>query len=85
MCIAIVCFLGFDVINFEINLNFLMKPFLYMTKKSGQKFKYLEIEKSFCDNSKCGFSKDCNENLIKLYLGSKDADINTKFQPCSFL
>ena len=36
-----------DVINFEINLIFLFKPFSYMTKKSRQKFKYLDNEKSF--------------------------------------
>ena len=43
----IVCFPGCDVINFEINLIFLIKPFFYMTKKSRQKFKYFENGKSF--------------------------------------
>ena len=33
MCIVIICFLVSDVINFEINLSFLIKPFFYMTKK----------------------------------------------------
>ena len=33
--------------NFEINLIFLVKPFLHMIKKSKQKPKYLENEKSF--------------------------------------
>ena len=33
MCIAIICFPGCDVINFEINLSFLIKTFSYMTKK----------------------------------------------------
>ena len=47
MCITIVCLPGCDVINFEINLVFLIKAFCYMTKKSRQKFKYLENEKSF--------------------------------------
>ena len=47
MCTAIVFFPGFDVIKFEINLFFLIKPFFYMTKNSRQKFKYLENEKSF--------------------------------------
>ena len=47
MCIAIVCSPGCDVINFEISLIFLIKPFSCMTKKSRQKFKYLENEKSF--------------------------------------
>ena len=45
MCIAINCFPGCDVINFEINPIFLAKPFFY--KKSRQKFKYLENEKNF--------------------------------------
>ena len=43
--IAIVCFSGFNVISFEINLIFLMKLFLCMTKTSRQKFKYLENKK----------------------------------------
>ena len=47
-----------DVINFEINLAFLIKPFFYKakevsTKASKQKFKYLENEKIFlrCDQT----------------------------------
>ena len=33
MCIVIVCYPGYDVINFEINLIFLIKPlFLYDQK-----------------------------------------------------
>ena len=47
MCIAIVCWPGCDVINFNINLIFLIKLFLYMTKMSRQKLKHLENEKSF--------------------------------------
>ena len=47
MCIAILSFPIYDVIKFEINLIFLIKPFLYMTKKSRQKFKYHENKKSF--------------------------------------
>ena len=31
-----------DVINFETKFIFLIKPFFYMTKKSRQKFRYLE-------------------------------------------
>ena len=46
-CIAIISFPGCDVINFEINLICLIKPFFYKTKNSRQKFKYLENEKSF--------------------------------------
>ena len=47
MCIIIICCPVFDVINFEVNLNLLIKPFFYITKKSWQKFKYLENKKSF--------------------------------------
>ena len=47
ICITIVCFPGCDVMNFEINLIFLIKSFFSMTKKSRQKFYYLENEMSF--------------------------------------
>ena len=33
--------------DFEINLVFLIEPIFYMTKKSWQKHKYLDNEKSF--------------------------------------
>ena len=39
---GIVCFPGCDVIIFEISLRFLIKPFLYITRKSRQIFKYLK-------------------------------------------
>ena len=44
---AIVCFPSCHIIIFEIDLILLIKVFLYMTKKSRQKFKYFENEKSF--------------------------------------
>ena len=47
VCIAIICFPGIDVINSEINLVFLIKLFLYMTKKSRQTFKYRGKKKRF--------------------------------------
>ena len=34
-----------DVINIKINLTFLIKPLSWMTKKSGQKCKYVENKK----------------------------------------
>ena len=43
ICISIGC----NVINFEINLILLIKPFFYMTKKSKQMLKYLENNTSF--------------------------------------
>ena len=64
LCIAIVCFPGCDVINFEINFIFLNKPFSFLTKRSSQKFKYLENENSFYSETKSilhllkGFSVD---------------------------
>ena len=45
MCIAIVFLPSYDVIDFEINLIILIKPFFYITKKSIQKRKYLEKKK----------------------------------------
>ena len=41
------CLPGCDVINFGINVIFLIKPFRYMTKTLRQDLKYLENEKSF--------------------------------------
>ena len=37
MCILTICCLVCDVINFEINLSFFIKPFSYMIKKVGTK------------------------------------------------
>ena len=48
MYIAIAYFPVCDVINFETDLIFLMKPFFYMTKKLGQKFKVTQkTERAF--------------------------------------
>ena len=47
MCIEIVCFPGCDAINFEINLNFLIKSFFYMTKKLRQIFKNVSRARAF--------------------------------------
>ena len=47
MYIAIACWPGCGVTDFEVNHIFVIKPFSYMTKKSRQKFEYLENEKSF--------------------------------------
>ena len=50
------CFLtGCDVIKVEINIIFLIKPFWYRTKKSSQKLRYLENEKSFWSEIKTIF------------------------------
>ena len=47
MCIAIACKPGCDVMIFEVDFIFLIKPFFQMTYISWQKPKYLENEKSF--------------------------------------
>ena len=47
MCITFAWYPGCDVIKFETNIIFLIQPFCCMTKKSRQKLKYLENEKSF--------------------------------------
>ena len=47
MCIVIICFPGCDVKHFKIKVMFLINPFLCMSQKSRQKFKYLEKEKKF--------------------------------------
>ena len=44
-----------DIIKFEINLIFILKPFRYMSKKSRQKLKHLENEKSCCGEIKSIF------------------------------
>ena len=44
-----------DIRNLEIKLIFLIKPLRYMTKKSRQKFKYLENEKSLWGEKKAFF------------------------------
>ena len=46
MCIDITCCRVCDVMNFEINLSFLVKLFFYITKNSGRKYKYLKNKKS---------------------------------------
>ena len=46
MCIAIVCLPGCDVINFEINLIFLIKQFFYMTKKSRKNLNILRKKRA---------------------------------------
>ena len=47
MYIVIICVQVSDVVNFEINVSFLIKSFSYMTKKLGQKLKHLKNKKGF--------------------------------------
>ena len=45
-------FPGCDIIDFKVNLTFLIKPSFCMTKKPRQKIKYLENEKIFWNEIK---------------------------------
>ena len=55
MFIGTVCFPGYGIINFEINLIILIETFFYMTKNLTQKINYLENEKSSEDEIKSIF------------------------------
>ena len=55
ICTVITCFPDFEVINVEIILSFLNKPFSYITKKSERKFKYLQNEKGLLVEVKSTF------------------------------
>ena len=55
VCIVIVCYPVFDVINFEAYISFLIEPFSYMTKNSEQILKYLNNKKSFYGEIKIMF------------------------------
>ena len=46
-----------DLINSEISLSFLVKPFVYLTTKSGQNCKYLTNEKKLLTWYKTHFSE----------------------------
>ena len=54
MCIAMVCKPGCDVMNFEVNLIFLIKPFFLHEQKLVTKT-YLENEKSIFHHFLKGF------------------------------
>ena len=47
MFILIICFPVYEVLNFEIKLSSLIKPFFRITKKIRTKVEYLKNEKSF--------------------------------------
>lgn len=47
MCIVNACLPGYGIINFEINLIFIIKPFSYLIKNSAQKIEYFKNKNSF--------------------------------------
>ena len=61
------CYPGCEVKNFEINLIFLIKLLFCLTKKSREKVKYFEKEKSFLKWNKKHFSSILKSiQLLKL-------------------
>ena len=57
----------------KINLIFLIEPFRYMTKKSRQKLKYLENEKSFWSKIKRFFIIFKRFSVAKIHIKPKSA------------
>ena len=45
ICIAVICYPVCDVRTFEIKLSFLIKPFFYVTKTSGQNVNHLRTKR----------------------------------------
>ena len=69
------CFPCCDI-NFEIKLSFLIKPFSHINMKSGQKFIYLENEKSFYDGLR--LSLDINISTKYVYVRKHTHNKNEK-------
>ena len=55
MCVTIVCKPCSNVMNFEVELIFLIKPLFLHDQNVVTKLKYLEDEKSFSDETKIIF------------------------------
>ena len=47
LCIVIGCYLACDIINVEIYLSFLIKPFSCLPENSEEKLKYLKTKRDF--------------------------------------
>ena len=56
MCIVFICFLVDNIINFEINLSFLIKPFPTLPKTTVLQFKYNNEKKLLRQNNFLSFS-----------------------------
>ena len=63
MCIVTACLSVYDVINFQINFIFLIKPFFHVTKKPGQNFEYLKFNES--RYKQCGVTSSGFEIAIR--------------------
>ena len=67
-CAAIFRYQFCDVINFEIYLSFLTKPFSSMSKSSEQKLKYLKKERTFSGEMKTIFRLFKGRSDMRVYL-----------------
>ena len=75
-CIIIICLPGGDVLNFGINLIFLIRPFYHNTKRSRQKLKYLENKKSFWGEIKKNLIIIKGLSVVKNCLRPNSAPLN---------
>ena len=91
MCIAILCFVGCDAINFEINLIFLIRLCFYMMKSSRQKFNILRMKRAFKLKLKAFFIIFRGLSMAKFFVRLESAplkqEILSKFlrEKCVFL
>ena len=85
MCIAFVCYPGCDVMDFEINLIFLMEPVFLHDQKVMTKNKFLENEMSFQGEIKSIFhqflkgfqlSKIVSDLRVRLLMNSANFSID---------
>ena len=65
--------------NLKLTLIFLIKHFPYMNKKSRQKLKYLENEKSFLGEIKAFFIIFKGLSVAKNYLRTESASLMLRF------
>ena len=75
--IVIICFPGFDVINFEIYLSFLIKWFSNMTKTE-QKFKYRQERKKAFSSFLRGFQLSRIVSDLRVWLRQRCIEVSVK-------
>ena len=74
MCIETIFCPGYDIINFKINRSFLIKS---LTKKTGQKFKYLKNKKCFSHDIFFVIFKSLSLKQIKgIFLEARSATLS---------
>ena len=69
--VAVVCFLGCNIRNFEIEFIFLIKSFFYEIKKSKQTFEYLEKKELLSEKNNIFFIIFKGLSVVKFILRPK--------------